>query len=135
PALGQLLTNEGLQLVAQHRPFRHPQDQAAADERADREQAELLAEHAVVALLRFLELGGVLVELLLVEERGAIHTGKLFAIAVAPPIRAGDAHQLERLDLPGARHVWPATQIREIALPINADRLLALTRQVIDDLI
>ena len=68
-----------LEDAADDRPLRHPEDQAAADQLADGEQLELLAEDAVVALLRLFELAQIGVEVLLVEERGAVEALKLLA--------------------------------------------------------
>ena len=76
-----------------------------------------------------------LLELFLVEERGAVDAGELLAVAVATPVRAGDAQQLECLDLPGARHVRPAAEVEEIALPIGGDGFLAGQLQLVDDLV
>ena len=55
-----------------------------ADGLADGEELELLAEHAVVAVLGFLELLEVGVEFLLVEERGAVEPLELLARSESP---------------------------------------------------
>ena len=68
----QVLADEVLQLDADFRALGLPEHQALADFVVDGEQPKLRAEHAVVALLGFFELLQVLVELLLVEERGAV---------------------------------------------------------------
>ena len=60
---------------------------------------------------------------------------RLLAVAVAAPVCAGDAHQLERLDLSSGRHVRAAAQIDEIALLINRNGLFARPHQLVDDLI
>ena len=108
--------------AADGRPLRHPQDQAAADRLADGEQLQLLAEHAVVALLRLLELVQVGVEVLLGEEGGAVEPLELLAGGVVLPVGAGDAQQLERADLAGVRDVRPAAQVDELALAVEAQR-------------
>ena len=90
-ALEQFVLDEGLQQAAHDRPLRHPQDQAAADRLADGEQLELLAEHAVVALLRLFDLVQVGVEVLLAEEGGAVEALELLAAGVVLPVGAGDA--------------------------------------------
>ena len=64
---------------------------------------QLLAEHAVIAFLRLFELVQVGVEVLLVEERGAVEPLQLLAAGVVLPVGAGDAEQLERADLAGVR--------------------------------
>ena len=78
------------------------------------EQVELLAQLAMVALLGFFELGQVLVQFLLGEERRAVDALQLRVLLVALPIRAGDREQLERLDLLGGRHVRAAAEIDEV---------------------
>src|SRR5207247_7187346 len=120
--------NKSFELISQHRAFWHPQNQPATDKRADREQTKLLADHSMVALFCFFQSSQMLVELFLVEICSAVDAGKLLTLAVAAPIGAGDAHQLECLDLRGARHVRPTAKIGEIALPIDADAFLALLR-------
>ena len=77
-------------------PFGMPED--AADRLlAEMEQVELAADPAMVAPLGLLEPEQVLVEVLLVGPGGAVDALKLRVLGVAPPIGAGDAHQLERL--------------------------------------
>src|SRR5205823_1745173 len=68
-------------------------------------------------------------------ESGAVDACELLAIAVAAPIRAGDALKLECLDLAGGGNMRPAAKIGEIALAVNRYAFLARTRQLIDDLI
>ena len=69
----------------------------------DGEQAQLRAEHAVVALLGFVELLQVLVELLLVEERGAVDALEAVGVDVAVPVGLATHMTLNALDLAGAR--------------------------------
>lgn len=134
-ALGEFLADEGLELVAEDGAPGHPEDQAGADDLGDGEQAELLAEDAVVALLRFLDRGDVFFEFLLVEEGGAVHAGELLAVGVAAPVGAGDGLELEGLDLAGAGHVGAAAQVGEIALAVDGDGLLAGAGELVDDLV
>jgi len=61
----EFLTDERFQRAAQHRPLRHPEHEPGADERACREEIELLAEHAVVAAAGLFERGEMGVEILL----------------------------------------------------------------------
>src|SRR5262249_40545647 len=53
-ALDQLFLDEGLQKATDDRPFWHPQNEPAADHRADGKEPELFAKNAVVAFFRFL---------------------------------------------------------------------------------
>src|SRR5204863_2650931 len=88
------------------------------------EQVELAPQAAVVAALGFLELEEILVEILLARPSGAVDALQLRIVRVAPPIGAGDAHQLEGLAEPaGRRQMRPDAQIDEIALAVDADLL------------
>ena len=90
------------------------------------EEVELAAELAVVALLGFLELLQVRVELLLLGERRAVDAGEHRIVAVAAPIGARDLHQLEGIaDLADAGHVRAAAEVEPVALMIDLDRLVA----------
>src|SRR6185437_13843662 len=89
----------------------------------------------MIALLGLLYHLQMLLELSLVEECGPIDASELLAIAVASPICAGDALQLECLDFRGAGNVRPAAKIGEIALPIDRNALFAGAGQLVDDLI
>src|SRR6516162_1421989 len=88
------------------------------------EQIHLAAEAAVVALLGFLDLLEIGVELLLLGECGAVDARKHLAVRIAAPIGARDLHQLEgRSDLAGRGHVRAAAEIEPIALAVDLDRL------------
>jgi hypothetical protein len=82
-------------------------------------EAEVRPEYAMVALLGLFPRPEVLVELPALEEGGAVDARELIALGVAPPVGAGDAGQLERLDAAGRRHVRAAAEIEEISLPIE----------------
>ena len=90
------------------------EDQPRTGQFLDAEQIELLAQLAMVALLGFLQLGEILVEILLAEKRRAVDALQLRVLLVAFPVRARDRKQLERLDLLGGRHVRPAAEIDEL---------------------
>src|SRR5215475_5730779 len=64
-------------------------------DRVEREEIELLADPAMVALLRLLDALHVGVEVLLAGPRGAINALEHLVPAVAPPVGAGDAGQPE----------------------------------------
>ena len=55
----------------------------------------------MIALLGFFDLFQMLVELFLVEERGAVDALEFVGGDVAVPVGLGDAHDLERADFPG----------------------------------
>ena len=85
------------------------------------EDAELLAELAVVPLLGLLHHGEVLVEVLLVLEGGAVDAGEHLVVLVAAPVRACDGGELERLALLRVEHVRPGAEVGELALLVEAD--------------
>ena len=89
------------------------------------EQVEFTAELAVVALLGFLDLMQVGVEVFLLGPGGAVDAGQHRIVAVAAPIRARHLHQLEGgADLAGRGHVRAAAQIEPLALLVDLDRLV-----------
>ena len=95
-------------------PFGVEEDQPRPGEFLDAEEVELLAQLAVVALLGLFELGQIVVELFLGEERRAVDALQLRVLLVAFPIGAGDGEQLERLDLFGGGHMRAAAEIDEM---------------------
>src|SRR2546430_2581374 len=62
-----------------------------------------------------------LVEVGLLEERGAVDAGEHRVGRVAAPVRAGLRQQLERLDRRGRLQVRPATEILEVVVAVQAD--------------
>ena len=89
------------------------------------EQIHLAAELAVVALLGFLDLLEVGVELFLLGEGRAVDAREHLAVGIAAPIGARDFHQLERVaDLAGRGHVRPAAEIEPVALLVDLDLLV-----------
>ena len=82
-------------------PEGHPRGEPERHSRrlfGEHEQAELLAELAVVALARLLEALEVLLELLLGREGGAVDPRQHLAALVAAPVGARNRGQLERAD-------------------------------------
>ena len=88
----------------------------------------------MVALLGFLELGELGVELLLVEERRAVDALKHLAVGPALPVGPGDREQLERPDLAGVGNVRAAAEVDELALAVEAEHavLVQLFVDVLD---
>ena len=130
-ALDQLVLDEGLEDAADDRPLGHPEDQARPDQRRDREQVQLLAEPAMVALLGLFDLGEVGVEVLLVEERGAVDALEHLAVGLPLPVGPGDREQLERADLAGVGDVRAAAEVDELALAVEAEDAV-LVQLVVD---
>ena len=81
--------------------------------RMQREQPELLAELAVIALLRFLLLMQVLLEIVFLEEGGPVDALHRLVVRVALPVRVRHGQQLERPQVPGRRHVRPDAEVDE----------------------
>src|SRR5262249_1909648 len=73
----------------------------------------------MIALLGFLYLMDVSVQLLLGEKGSAIQALQLLAASIVLPVSAGNAQQLERPDFAGMRDVRPAAEIDEFALAIE----------------
>ena len=102
--------------------LRVPEDDARRD-LVDVEQVELAAELAMVALLGLLEHVQVLLQLVLRRPRRAVDALQHLVLRVAAPVRAGDLHQLEVLELARARHVRAAAEVFERALAVERDVL------------
>ena len=115
-------------------PLRQPERGARRD-LGEREQPELRAEPAVVARLGLLEALEVLLEVLLLEERGAVDAREHRAVGVAAPVGAGDRLQLDRADPAGGRRVRAAAEVEERAVLVEADGVDALVAdEVLDQL-
>ena len=78
----------------------------------------------MVALLGFLKILEVLVEVLLTEERSAIDALQLRVLFVAQPVGAGDAEHFERLDASGRRDVRAAAEVGELAGLVDGNLLV-----------
>jgi hypothetical protein len=89
----------------------------------DAEQIQLLAELAVVALLRFFKLVEVLVELLLREPGGAVNALQLLVLLVALPVGAGDREQLERLELRGVGTCGPRQKSMKCGPSVYSEKM------------
>src|SRR5439155_788600 len=106
--------------------------QPRSDVLLDREQVELPAQQAVVALLRLLEARPVRLEVVLGDPRRPADALQHLAALVAAPVGARRVQQLEVFDLPRARDVGPAAQVDERAVGIDGDHLVRA--QVLDAL-
>ena len=121
-AAGEVLAPlELLDDVAQQRALRVPEHETGADLVGEREQVELLADLAVVALLRLLDAVQVGLERGLVGEAGAVDALEHPVLLVPAPVGAGDREQLEGLDLAGRGDVRPAAEVGEPALAVDRD--------------
>ena len=95
------------------------------------EQAQLLADLAVIPLFGFFQAMQVGLEVFLVTPGGTVDALQLLIAGIATPIGAGHLGQLEGLQLAGAGHVGATAQIDEIALTIK--RKIFLTGNILDD--
>ena len=100
----------------------------------EREQAELLAKLAVVTLFGLFDAGQIRVELLLLREAGAVDALEHLAAAVAAPVGAGDARELDgvALDAAGRIQMRAGAEVHEFALTVEGDN--GVLRQVVDEL-
>ena len=92
----------------------------------DGKQIELLAQHAMVALLRLFQLLQMSIEFFLREKRSPVNPLQLLILLIAQPVRAGNVEQLECLDLPGRRNMRPAAEIRELAGAVDRNLFIGL---------
>ncbi len=123
--LAQLAEQEVLQLLADDGAGGGPEDEALADLVVDVEKLEFLAELAVIAELRLLELHEVVGEFLLRRESGAVDALELLVGLVAAVVGAGDGEELEGLQLGGVADVRAGAEVGELAVGVERD-LLAL---------
>src|SRR5690348_11712540 len=85
------------------------------------EQIELTSEHAMVALLGFLDAREVRVEILLLEEGRAVDALQHLTFRIAAPIRASRVRQLEMLEARCIGYVWSAAEIDERPVGVRRD--------------
>src|SRR5262249_713885 len=95
-------------------------------------EVEYLAEPAMIPLLGLLDALQVGVEFLPGRPRRAVDALQHLVAGVAPPVRAGDARELEGPDPRRARHGRPTTETHELALPIDRHDLVGW--EAFDDL-
>ena len=117
-ALEVLLLPELLDQVAHHAALGVPVDQPRSHLLVDREQIQLLAEPAVVALERLLDAEQMSFQLRQGRKRRAIDALQHFVALVAEPVRSRDVGELERLDAPGALEMRSAAQVEERAVAV-----------------
>src|SRR5207302_1430737 len=103
-----------------------PEDLTVPSQFLNREKIELLAQHAMVALLRLLNSFQVIFEVLFRKERRSINPLQLRILFIAKPVRARNIEQLERLDFPGRRNVRPAAEIGELTSAVNRNLFVGL---------
>ena len=119
--------------VAQHHALGQEEGEAGAVV-GEHEQAKLFTQLPVVTLLCLFNPGKVSIQLILRGEGNAVDTLKHLPLAVAPPISAAGAQQLEAvvLDPAGVIQVRAGAQVGELALGIEGDD--GVGGQVFDEL-
>ncbi len=98
-----------------------PQNQPWTDALIGRIKIQLLAEHAVIAALGFLETSDVRVEIVLREKRSRVNALQHLPVLITSPVCAGSVQQLEMLEIRCVRHVRTPTQIDERTIGICRD--------------
>ena len=114
-------------------PYRQSRPQLVGE----REQVELDAELAMVAALGLLQAVEMLLQCLLRLPRRAVDALEHRLVLVAPPVGAGDLHQLEGPEPGRRRHVRASAQVDPPVVAVGADHaaLRPLGRvDVLDDL-
>src|SRR6266702_1462155 len=102
-----------------------PEDEAGAGFFLNAEEVELDAKLAVVAALGFFKTVQMFVQLFLREESHGVNALELGIAFLAFPVRAGDVHQLERLDAFGRRDVRAAAEVDEFSGGVERNHRLA----------
>src|SRR5207302_1894546 len=102
-----------------------------ADVIVENEEFQFASKLAMIALLRFLEHGEIIVEFLFRFERGTVNALELRILFIAFVIGARDVGEFERADVSRAHHVWPRAEIDEITAAIERD--LFVGRNVLDN--
>ena len=98
------------------------------------EEIELSGELAVVAFFRFLQAVQVGVEVFLLRPGRTVDALQHGVARIAPPVGAGELHQLERArQLAGRRQMRAAADVEPLALTVDG-QFLALGDHLVDDL-
>ena len=114
------LAHERFQRVVEHRALGRP-EYCTRRHGEQLEQIERSTQHAVITLLRFLQLIEVRVELVFPEEGGGIDALQHLSLHVAAPIGASRRKQLEMSEHRRVRHVRPATEVDEWTVGVGRD--------------
>src|SRR5947209_7751825 len=102
-----------------------------ADIVAQDKELEFAPEFAMITLLCLFQAPQVLIKLLLREPSRPINALQHRATFIATPVGTRHTHQLEWTKLARILNMWPATQVQEVTLLIDADFLIG---QILNDL-
>ncbi len=103
-----------------------PENQSRPRQFLNGKQIELLAQHAMVALLGLFLLVEEIVQVLFREKRRPVNALQLRVLLVAQPVGARNVQQLECLDLPGRRNVRAAAEIQKLAGLVDGNLFIGL---------
>src|SRR5437016_12871029 len=103
-----------------------PEDQPRPGQLLNGKQVKLLAQHAMVALLRFFDLVQMAFEIFLAEKRSSVNALQLRVLLVSQPVSPGDIQQLECFDLARRRDVRSAAEVEKVASLVNRNFLIGL---------
>ena len=118
-ALQMFADEEVFEDGAEHHALGQPEGHAGGDVFMEGEQAQFLAEAAMVAALGFFEGVQMILEGLFVTEGGAVDAGEHGALLVAAPVGAGHGEELEGLHGAGAGDVRTAAEVEEVAAAVQ----------------
>src|ERR1700730_11209193 len=103
-----------------------PENQPGPRQFLNGKQIELLAQHAMVALLGLFLFIEKIVELFLRKKRRAVNTLQLRVLLIAQPVGASNIQELERFDLASRRNVRAAAEIQELAGLVDRNLFIGL---------
>src|SRR5947199_10056620 len=92
-----------------------PEDQPRPGQLLNGKQVKLLAQHAMVALLRFFDRVQIAVEIFLAEKSSSVNALQLRVLLVSQPVSTGDIQQLECFDLARRSDVRSAAEVEIVA--------------------
>ena len=118
-ALQMFADEEVFEHGAQHHALGQPEGHAGGDVFMEGEQAQFLAEAAMVAALGFFECVQVFLEGLFVAEGRTIDAGQHGALLVAAPVSASHGEQFEGLHSAGAGDMRAAAEVEEVAAAVQ----------------
>ena len=107
--------------LADEAAFGMPEDEAGTGDFLNGEEVKLLAEDAVVARLDLFQAGEVGLEVLIVEEGGAVDALELRVVLIAEPVGTGYGHDLEGFDAAGGGDVGATAEVGEGAVAVEGD--------------
>ena len=105
-----------------------PEDQAGPGFFGDAEQIEFAPQLAMIALLRFLDLGQIGVQLRLGQKGRSINSLQPLPMLIAPPVGAGEAEEAEgrRIDRSGVDDMGTGAEIDKVSQAVAGESFTGL---------